>query len=103
MTTQDDEADDEVAPLAEAVGLIAEAFGEQEFTAGDLAKKCDAPLSEENPIATALEATGCSAATDARRVGYWLREKRDRIAGGWKLVAGAEGRAGRRWRLRRAL
>jgi putative DNA primase/helicase len=104
VETQDDEADDEVAPLIEAFALIAAAVGEREFTASDLVQMCDPLLAtdgEKNALAAALEAAGCSDPTGAIRVGYWLREKRDRIAGGWKLVRGSETRgAGHKWRLR---
>jgi len=101
VTTQDDETDDEAAPLAEAFGLIAAEMREKAFTASDLAKGCDPLLSDENPMAAALDAAGCSEPTDPTCVGYWLREKRDQIAGGWKLVRGGAARGtGRRWRLR---
>lgn len=103
VTTQDDETDDEAEPLAEAFRLIAAEFAESEFTASDLAKKCDPLVSGDRPLSAALEATGCGVPTDPTKVGYWLREKRDRIAGGWKLIAGAESRGtGRKWRLRSA-
>jgi hypothetical protein len=101
-STQHDEADDEAAPLTEAFELIAAEIGDREFTAADLATRCDLLISGDGPLPTALEATGCGAPTDPARVGYWLREKRDRIAGHWKLVRGNEAHgAGRKWCLRR--
>lgn len=103
VSTQDDEAEDEVAPLGEAFRLIAEhpMIGEKEFTAADLAQAVD-PLFDGDPLRAAIEGAGCSAATDVKRIGWWLREMRDRNAGGFKLVrCGKAHGAGHRWRLRR--
>jgi hypothetical protein len=102
VATQDDESDDEAMPLAEAFKGMAEhpAIGGKEFTSGDLAKMCD-PLLSDDALVSAIEAAGCSEPTDPTRIGYWLREKRDQIAGGWKLVAGAKVRGGgRKYQLR---
>ncbi len=104
VRTQDEEADDEVVPLAAAFRLMVAhpAIGKKEFTAGDLAALCDSIVGND-PLAAAIESAGCGAPSDQRKVGYWLREKRDRIAGGIKLMRGTETHgAGRRWRLRRA-
>jgi putative DNA primase/helicase len=99
VATQADETDDEAAPLADAFRRIAESagIGEREFIASELASVC--MFSPE--LLTAIEAAGCSNPSDAKHVGYWLRDKRDRIAGGWKLerVRTANGVA--TWRFRK--
>lgn len=102
VATQDDEADDEATPLAEAFVQLAGAFVDQEFMASDITRLCDPLFSDEdNPLLTAIEAAGCASAIDQTRIGYWLREKRDQIAGGLKLVRGADTKGSRKWRLRK--
>lgn len=102
VATQDDEADDETTPLSEAFQRIAEALGDVEFLASDLARLCDPLLSdEENPLSIAIGAAGCSSTTDQTRIGFWLREKRDQIAGGLKLLRGANIKGSRKWRLQK--
>ena len=103
VSTQDDETDDEAVPLADAFRLIGEhpSIGDKDFMASDLAQICELIFDGSDPLPAAIEAAGCSAATDQTKVGYWLREKRDHIAGGYKLVRGAAVRGTRKWRLRR--
>lgn len=100
VRTQLDETDDEVAPLVEVFRLIAEssAIGEREFTAADLASACSFAITA---LPAAMEAAGCSGAHDARAVGYWLRDKRDQIAGGWKLERLGAPNGISKWRLRK--
>jgi len=101
VATQDEETDDETAPLGEAFQRIEEALGEQEFTASNLAEMC-ATLLDGDPLSAAIEAAGCSADTEPKQVGYWLREMRDRIASGFKLMQGAQARgSGKKWKLRK--
>jgi len=102
VATQDDETDDEAVPLAAAFLMIAEcpALGEKEFMASELALACDA-LVGDSQLAAAIEPAGCSAASDQKYVGYWLREKRDHIAGGYKLERGHAANGSRKWRLRK--
>jgi putative DNA primase/helicase len=85
VATQADETDDEEAPLADAFRRIAESpeIGEREFSASDLASVCIFDAKEG--LSAAIDAAGCSDPSNAKHVGYWLRDKRDRIAGGWKL------------------
>jgi hypothetical protein len=102
VDTQDDETEDETAPLADAFRLIAQGPGAagSEFMASDLANLC-AMVTTSDPFFVAIGAAGCSDPADHQRVGYWLREKRDRIADGYKLERGREAAGGRKWRLRR--
>jgi putative DNA primase/helicase len=102
VATQDEETEDEAQSLSEAFALMAghPSIGEKEFTASDLARLCDS-FDGETALRAAIEAAGCSMATEQHKIGYWLREKRDHIAGGYKLIRGAEARgAGRKWRLK---
>jgi putative DNA primase/helicase len=104
VTTQDDETEDEAVSLADAFRLIAEhpMMGDKEFMASDLARMCDELISsDDDPLRAVIEAAGCSAPSDQIKVGYWLREKRDHIAGGYKLIRGTATRGARKWKLRR--
>jgi putative DNA primase/helicase len=99
VATQADETDDEVAPLAHAFRLIAQsaAIGEREFIASELASACMFGTED----AAAIEAAGCSNPSDAKHVGYWLRDKRDRNAGGWKLERVRTSNGVATWRFRK--
>lgn len=101
VLTQIAETDDEAVPLAEAFRLIGAnpTIRDKEFSASELANTC--LFMGDQSLLTALEATGCSAPTDAKSIGYWLRDKRDRIAGGWKLERLRASGGVSSWRLRR--
>ena len=103
VATQESETDDEAAPLAEAFGLMAQssAIGEREFTANELASIC-CSIAEDGELSASMQAAGCSAPHSAQHVGYWLRDKRDRIAAGWKLERLGAPRGVTRWRLRKS-
>ncbi len=92
--TQDDETDDETAPLAEAFESIAAIVGENEFTARDLAETC-VMLLDGNPLPAAIEAAGCKAATEPKQLGFWPSWNTRPDRGGFKLTQGAQ--APRRW------
>lgn len=101
VATQADETDDEAAPLAEAFGLMARnaLIGTNEFTASELAAASGELFSGDGLSAT-IAAAGCGGPTDPKRVGYWLRDFRDRIAGGWKLERVRAPGGVTKWRLR---
>jgi len=99
VLTQDAEADDELEPLREAFTAIhahLEAREMREFKAKTIAGATgyDAPAMHE-----AITAAGCSDATDALKVGYWLRANRDRVAGPFKLKQAGEAHRIARWSL----
>jgi putative DNA primase/helicase len=100
VASQETETDDEVAPLQGAFAAIATATVSQGhiFTAGQLASivQLQAQL-----LRDVLVNAGCSEPADAKKLGYWLREQKDRVAGGWKLVSekGAH-KSVAQWRLR---
>lgn len=103
VETQADETDDETSPLADAFHLIGEwanRRGKEEFFASDLAE-AEEFNSEDDPLAKAIEAAGCSDARDKQKVGFWLRDRRDRVAGDFKLLRLPMSRGTTRWCLRR--
>lgn len=86
VESQSTETDDEIAPLRAAFAAMAGATEQvgREFTASQLAVLamgigCAVGLGD------ALREAGCSEPTSAHKLGYWLRDRRGRIAGGWKL------------------
>jgi hypothetical protein len=88
VETQQTEAEDDIAPLREAFDLLARypKFGGKEpFAARDLAAECDQMVAGAE-LKAAIEAAGCSDASNPVKVGYWLRAHRDRVAAGRKLV-----------------
>ena len=89
VDSQVDETDDETAPLARAFELIASSsINKEPFTAAELA--VDQMFLADTEITgnrnEALELSGCSNPADKLKVGYWLRDKRDMVAGGFKLM-----------------
>jgi putative DNA primase/helicase len=93
VASQETETDDETAPLRGAFTAIAAATHVQEhrFTASQLTELIvpQAPTTAEglqraNALREALIGAACK--NPAEKVGYWLREQKDRVAGGFKLV-----------------
>lgn len=99
VASQETETDDEVGPLQGAFVAIATATQAQgwTFTAAQLA-----PMIALQPgLREALMNGGCSEPADPKKLGYWLREQRDRVASRMKLVSEREGHRGvTGWRLR---
>jgi putative DNA primase/helicase len=97
--TQALETDDEIAPLKQAFEQLAarETF-RRPFRMRDVIAACEFVSGED--LRSAIESSGCSDATAAKPVTYWLREHRDRVAGGWKLVKAGEHAGSARWQLR---
>lgn len=99
LDTQETETDDEVDALRAAFEAIAGNLGTHEFKARDIAGHM---LVMGNDLRSALEAAGCTDASDATKVGYWLRANRDKVAAGHKLTVGGPGHDGvKNWRLKR--
>lgn len=98
--TQQLETEDELAPLREAFSRLAghPNFGRKTFAARDVARECGHLTAED--LRAAIEAAGCSDATSAVKVGYWLREHRDRIAAQCKLVHCGTPHGSAQWQLR---
>lgn len=96
--TQEQEADDEIAPLRTAFAALFEWMPCKEFAARDIARACDG-YAANTALREVLEAAGCSDASDARKVGYWLRDCRDRVAGDVKLLTCPQQYGISRWKL----
>lgn len=80
-TTQLDETDPEEETSAPAFALLGPTF-QHSFRAADIAQV--APLNDE--LNKALLNAGCSAPYDPTKVGYWLRDNRDRVHAGYTLI-----------------
>jgi hypothetical protein len=68
------------------------------FSASDIVAACSGIGGED--LRQAIQAAGCSDASSARTVGYWLREHRDRVGGSGKLVQEGRSHGVSRYRLR---
>ena len=93
VASQDSETEDEVGPLAAAFQQIAVAtLGcAHTFTASQLTGLLvpQAPTQAAMQTAHALREAlvGAACKDPGEKIGYWLREHKDRVAGGWKLVS----------------
>lgn len=101
VDTQEQEADDDVGPLRAAfAALTLWANAGTEFTARQIAERCgDGFRLESKELREAMEAAGCSDASQAQKVGYWLRANRDRVAGELKLRHASSAHNIARWKL----
>lgn len=79
--TQAAEADDGSNGLAEAFNLLAPKLEGRQFTPSDV----QSLTMFDKPLAAALFNAGCFDPSNAQRVGYWLRENRDRYGGDFRL------------------
>jgi hypothetical protein len=110
VKAQESETDDELSPLQGAFAAIAGATYGQEyrFTSAQLAMLTipQAPTvigaQTANALRDALINAGCTEPADAKKLGYWLREQRDRVAGGWKLISERTPANTAGWQLRSA-
>jgi hypothetical protein len=99
VETQQLETEDELAPLKEAF----ERIGGQPTLSSTFAARDIATLAgrfEGTELKAAIEGAGCSDATSPLKVGYWLREFRDRVASDRKLVQVGNSGGKAQWRLR---
>ena len=81
---QDEETDDESDSLGDVFALLAPKLEDKHFTPGDVAKLVLTDFGDGR-LADALRNGGCSDPTDPQKLGYVLRESKDRIAGGYQL------------------
>jgi hypothetical protein len=104
VTSQATETEDEVVPLQgafEAIAAVTQTLGHM-FTAAQLATLTVGFGGNGGPtLRDALIAADCAEPADATKLGYWLRENKDRVAGGWKLERRNTAHGGvANWRLR---
>jgi hypothetical protein len=102
VETQEDEADDETENDEAVFGLLANSpvLAGRDFTAADIVVACADLADTDGLLQTAMRASGCADVTDAARVGYWLRDKRDKVSGLYKLERCKLSRGHYKWRLR---
>jgi putative DNA primase/helicase len=102
LETQYDEADDDADGLAEAFSGIKERFGDLEWTAAELEQAAgERAMGEQTARAAALAAAlEAGNLIDIHKARYWLRENRDRVSGGLKLVQASKHAGGARWSIR---
>jgi hypothetical protein len=102
VETQEDEADDETENDEAVFSLLAASpvLENHEFTAADVVTACSGLADTDGALQAALRASGCSDASDAGKVGYWLRDKRDKVSGLYKLERCKLSRGHYKWRLR---
>jgi hypothetical protein len=96
-TTQK-EADDEMASLGEVFTALAGHFGDREFTSNDVARIVGGLLDTNGELINTMQESGCSEPTNPKKVGFFLRAERDKIADGWKLVTSGENKHGVKWK-----
>lgn len=97
VSTQLLETDDESTALGDAFAAIAEsAVGKTPFTADGLAADLRFAIDERAEL---IGLSGCADATDAQKLGFWLRSNRDRTASGFKLRQLKRSHGMRKWRL----
>jgi putative DNA primase/helicase len=92
------ETDDETQSLGAVFEALAGHFGDREFTSNDLARMVGGLLDTNGDLLTALQQSGCSDPTSPAKVGYWLRNERDKISDGWQLVNRTAGGHTVRWK-----
>ncbi len=80
MQTQEEETDDEESNSDAAFGALAPSFAGP-FTASDVTRLA----ASNDEINRVLLEAGCDAPYDSKKVGFWLRDNRDRVVGNWKL------------------
>jgi putative DNA primase/helicase len=99
VETQHEETDDESSTLDEAFVVLASTLAGP-FTPGDVVRLV--LLDSSGRLTEVLRNGGCSDPRDAQKVGYWLREHRDRLGGGLQLQlvsASASSHSSKRYQL----
>jgi putative DNA primase/helicase len=98
VASQVTETDDEVEPLRAAFLALAEVT--QQFGLAFKSAQIADVARNRPALREALSDAGCSEPADPKKVSYWLREQKDRVAAGWKLTSdGATGGVAR-WKLK---
>jgi putative DNA primase/helicase len=101
--TQED-GDEEEGGVEAAFALLAPVFAGRDFLAADILARIRADVdgaSGVSAIAAAISSAGCSNVNDTKTLGYWLRECRDKVAGGHQLyLSGDTGTHAKKYRFR---
>jgi len=100
--TQKTETDDETGSVSGIFERLAAAFGDREFTAMDIARLAGSIADTNGDLVAMMIGNGCQEPHSAQKVGYWLREQRDKIGANLKLThAPGRDRNGARWVFKR--
>lgn len=94
------ETDDETASIEGIFQTLATAFGGRNFTSMDIARLAGGIADADGVLSSAMMSSGCQEPNSPLKVGYWLREQRDKLGAGYKLVNVGKGMYGVRWQLR---
>ena len=102
LETQAEEADDETGSANEAFALLAQHFGDRDFLASDISQLVNGLSDTSSTLQAALLKAGCDESHSTSKTGYWLRDHRDTICGGFKLVqiTSKSHGGGKKWRLK---
>jgi hypothetical protein len=95
------ETDDELKSVGPIFERMAKTFGENAFTAADLARLVGGLEDEKNELSDALMQSGCAEPNSPIKIGYWLRAARDKIGNNLKLMHAGQNKFGVRWQLQR--
>jgi hypothetical protein len=102
LETQAEETDDETNSADEAFTLLAQHFGDREFMAGDISQLVNGLSDTNGTLQGALQRAGCDEPHSTVKAGFWLRDHRDTIGGGFKLVqvTSKHKGSGKKWMLK---
>lgn len=86
VETQKGETDEETSNIDDAFQLLATMFGDREFISRDISNIVGGVLDSNGKLAAALQDAGCTEPSNSTKVAYWLRDMRDKVSDGLKLV-----------------
>jgi hypothetical protein len=95
-----EEADDEAGAVNGAFAALGLHFAGREFTSISIRDLVMGFTDTNGDIAQMLIAAGCQDPNNTTKLGYWLRDCRDKIGGGYKLVRGGRDKQSNRWVLK---
>lgn len=100
VDTQLEETDDESVSLNGAFEKLGAHFGSKDFSATSIRDYCHRSFDTDADVAPLFIAAGCTDTTSPLKIGYWLRDCRDKIAGGYKLVRSGRDKSANYWSLK---
>jgi hypothetical protein len=99
METQGEETDDGLEGFEYAFQTMGAYFAGRAFTSPEVAKLAGSVADADGQLATTLLDAGCTDPSSPQKIGYWLREARDQIWAGYKLVSLKHTKRGIEWQL----
>jgi hypothetical protein len=79
------ETDDETDHLEMVFAMLAPMFADRPFTPGDVARVAGSMTDLDNKVVDAMREAGCAEPMNPIKVGYFLREARDKFGAGFQL------------------